>query len=123
MPWTFDGTIVTNAFPELGQEMPHAFRVIKRLKNHDVSLILLTCREDTISRNYLTEAVEFCKMNGVEFDAINENIPNDPYKHLREGGISARKPYWDFLIDDRNIGGFKGWKWVENYCKKMGILP
>ena len=40
----------------------------------------------------LKEAVEWCKMNGLEFDAINENPPEVPFK--------SRKVVADMYIDD-----------------------
>lgn len=43
----FDGTVVTHRFPEVGQEAPHAERVIKRLiKEKGFIVVLNTMRSD-----------------------------------------------------------------------------
>ncbi|MEY3574211.1 MAG: hypothetical protein RLZZ617_809, partial [Bacteroidota bacterium] len=53
----------------------------------------------------LQEAVDYCKANGVEFYAVNANFPGE----VLEPGVSARKVNADIFIDDRNVGGFRGW--------------
>lgn len=109
----FDGTIVKHAFPRIGEPMPRAFEVIKRLKEAGHKLILWTCREDegfNINRQYLSDAVKFCKENGVEFDAVNETIQGEEF---RDPKYDQRKPYCHLFIDDRNLGGFPGWDVVE----------
>lgn len=105
----FDGTIVGHAFPEIGDEMPGAFDVLKELKAAGHKLILWTCREDE-GRNYLTEAVDFCRTNGVEFDAVNATIDESDFRP--EGGLK-RKPFAHCYIDDRNLLGFPGWHIVR----------
>lgn len=105
----FDGTIVEHKFPRIGEPLPMAFETLKRLKEAGHKLILWTCREDEgylISRQFLSEAVMFCRANGVEFDAVNESIRE--YEFRPENGVN-RKPYADVMIDDRNFGGFPGW--------------
>lgn len=94
----FDGTIVTDAFPEIGKPVWQAFEALYAFKREGHKLILWTCREDTTDRKYLTEAVEFCRDRGIEFDAVNENIPDHPFIHL--DGIS-RKVFADIYIDDK----------------------
>ncbi len=114
----FDGTIVNHAFPEIGYPLPYAFEVLRGLKAAGHQLILWTCREDMEGphrgNDYLTEAVEFCLENGVVFDAVNEALPGD----FRGDGLQ-RKPHAQYHIDDRNYGGFPGWKSVGKY---FGIL-
>ena len=106
----FDGTIVEHAFPKIGKPMPEAFEVLKELKAAGWRLILWTCREDDHRHKYLTEAIRFCKENGVEFDAHNETIQEEEF---REDGVDLRKPYCRYFIDDRNLGGFPGWDVVR----------
>jgi histidinol phosphatase-like enzyme len=109
----FDGTIVRGAFPEIGKPMPMAFEVMKELKEAGWKLILWTCREDegyNINRQYLTEAVRFCKENGVDFDAVNEAIPELDF---RCDTCKKRKPYADVVVDNKNLGGFPGWEVVR----------
>jgi trehalose-6-phosphatase len=106
----FDGTIVHHRFPYIGEPMPEAFEVLKELKAAGFRLILWTCREDENGKNYLTDAIEFCRENGVEFDAHNETIKEAEF---RDDGVELRKPYCHYFIDDRNIGGFPGWDVVR----------
>lgn len=74
----FDGTLCENVFPEIGKPR---LNVIDSLKDYftrlnaakTVKVILWTCREDLPGRVYLTEAVEWCKEQGVLIDFANEN--------------------------------------------------
>jgi hypothetical protein len=95
----FDGTIVTDAFPNIGEPLFFAIEMLLKFKENGEKLILWTCREDSYDRKYLTEAVEFCRSKGLEFDAINENVSDSPYNHLGKG----RKVYADFYIDDKSL--------------------
>lgn len=100
----FDGTIVQHAFPDIGEPIEGAIETLKELKNAGWHLILNTYREDEKKRKYLTEAVEWCKAQGVEFAGVNAS-PRELY-FRDEGG---RKPYGDVYIDDRNFGGLPNW--------------
>lgn len=97
----FDGTIVEHIWPEIGRPLPGAFETMRDLKLAGYNLVLWTCREDEL----LAQAVDFCREHGVEFDAINEVMPED--------NIGSRKPYCKYFIDDKNLGGFPGWDWVR----------
>lgn len=105
----FDGTIVDHKFPEIGEPKSKVFEVMKKLQEAGFGLVLNTCREDEKKRNYLTEAVEFCRKNGIEFRSVNENLLEDDF---REGKL-RRKIYGHCHIDDKNLGGFPGWEEVE----------
>ena len=108
----FDGTVVDHKFPNIGEPMPEAFDVLKAMKRAGWKLILWTCREDCKKRKYLQEAVDFCKMNGVEFDAVNETIDQHEFRDPEEYKY-RRKPYARVCIDDSNLGGFPGWDVVR----------
>lgn len=96
----FDGTIVENAYPEIGEEKLFAFETLKQLQKRGHQLILWTYR----SGKELDEAVAFCKEHGVEFYAVNNNYPEEkPMDNL------PRKINADVYIDDRNLGGFIEW--------------
>jgi len=96
----FDGTIVEHAYPRIGKEMLFAFATLKELQKRGHKLILWTFRHG----EYLDEAVEYCKKNGVEFYAVNKNFPEEVWDQS-----VARKLNADIFIDDRNVGGFIGW--------------
>lgn len=96
----FDGTVVEHAYPKIGKEMLFAFHTLKALREKGHRLILWTYRSGWA----LEEAIRYCRDNGFEFDAVNENYPGE----TQAGGFS-RKINADIYIDDRNVGGFPGW--------------
>jgi len=96
----FDGTIVENAYPSIGKEIPFAFATLKLLQKEGYRLILWTRR----SGKCLDEAVAFCKKHGVEFYAVNKSYPEEKYDERESPKIEA-----DMFIDDRNFGGLPGW--------------
>jgi len=100
----FDGTIVEDAYPNIGKPMIFAFETMKKLQSEGHRLILWTYRSD----RKLQEAVDFCKQQGLEFYAINKSYPEEEF----DGKIS-RKIHATFFVDDRNIGGFIGWTAVH----------
>ena len=86
----FDGTLSLDAqYPNIGRFNTCLYEALMKLKGIGWSIVLWTCREG----KELKEAVEWCKMNGLEFDAINENPPEVPFK--------SRKVVADMYIDDR----------------------
>jgi hypothetical protein len=95
----FDGTIVEHQFPEIGQPIDNAFEALLAFKDEGHKLILWTCRNDedpaNKGRKVLTEAVAFCRACGLEFDAVNANVPG-------LGFNPAPKVYADMYIDDRS---------------------
>lgn len=108
----FDGTIVEHEFPEIGNEIPHAFKTLKSIQELGHILILWTYR----SGKELMDAVEYCRKNGVEFYAINNNTPDEIF----DPSIS-RKIYADIYIDDRNILGLPDWLTIQKMIKNSGF--
>lgn len=68
--------------------------LIKRRKQGN-KVILWTCRVG----DRLQEAVEWCKQYGLEFDAVNDNLP----EMIERYGSNSRKIYYDCLIDDKCV--------------------
>ncbi|GHV08840.1 hypothetical protein FACS1894160_3790 [Bacteroidia bacterium] len=104
----FDGTIVEHLYPRIGNPVPYAIDVLKRLQqeeNH--TLILWTMREG----KYLQEALDYCKKQGLTFYAANKNNPDE------EDGESPRKLSADIFIDDKNIGGLPDWGIIYRMIK------
>ena len=86
----FDGTLSLDAqYPNIGRFNTPLYEALMKLRSIGWSIVLWTCREEI----ELKEAVEWCKMNGLEFDAINENPSHVPFK--------SRKVVADIYIDDR----------------------
>ena len=94
----FDGCLCENAFPEIGKPYLKVIEKAKELKKQGELIILWTCREDT-DRPYLTEAVEFCKEQGLTFDAINDN----PFNIFAINGKQSRKLFANEYWDDRAV--------------------
>ena len=91
----FDGTIVENKFPDIGEPIQEVIDLIKKVKSEGHYIILNTMRED----DYLDEAVEFCDALGIKFDTVNDNL-----QHLKEVyRNNPRKIYADYYVDDHNL--------------------
>lgn len=108
----FDGTIVEDAYPAIGRPRTFAFDSMKKLQEAGHRLILWTYRSD----KYLEEAVEFCRVHGVEFYAVNKNYPEEEFNEHTPRKLNA-----DLFIDDRNIGGFPGWGRIFQLITKQNI--
>ena len=89
----FDGTLVEDKFPEIGSPISNRIDAVKRLKESGVKVILWTCR----AGKTLQDAVEWCREQGIEFDAVNENLP----EVQAQWGGDTRKVYCDLYIDDK----------------------
>ncbi|MDX2413681.1 MAG: hypothetical protein QNK33_00700 [Bacteroidales bacterium] len=96
----FDGTIVEHQYPEIGKDMLFAFETMKELQKNGALLIMWTFR----AGNELIEAVDYCESKGIEFYAINRNYPEEVFDDSISRKINA-----DVFIDDKNVGGFRGW--------------
>ena len=92
----FDGTLCENQYPYAGCPNHYLLSVLRQLKsNGEVELILWTCR---VGKN-LQFAVDWCKDHGIEFDAVNENLP----RIVDQFGGDNRKVFADLYIDDRSV--------------------
>lgn len=95
----FDGCLCEDNFPEIGPVKEihrEVHETLKQLKKEGCIIILWTCREDRENRKYQTEAVEWCKEQGIPIDYVNEN----PLSQWDDWG---RKMYADVYIDDKCI--------------------
>lgn len=94
----FDGTIVEHRYPKIGALLPDCVRVIRRMKNAGFTLILLTMRSDYGPDGpMLSQAVDFCRNLGIEFDFVNNNP-------LQLSWTTSRKVYAHLYIDDAALG-------------------
>ena len=97
----FDGTLCEYAFPKIGEQKSYHKNLLEvliemRIKGH--KLILWTCRGDNKEYPCLTEAIDRCKDQGLEFDAINENIPG-----TKKLSGPSPKVVADFYLDDKSL--------------------
>lgn len=94
----FDGCICEEAWPHIGRPNIPLIEKLREKKRQGCKLILWTCREGEL----LKRAVAFCKRHGIEFDAVNENLP----ERIEKYGDDPRKISADEYWDDRAV-------WVE----------
>jgi hypothetical protein len=98
----FDGTIVEDKYPAIGEEIPFATDTLKMLIKERHKVILWTVREGET----LEDAVNWCHERGVDFYAINRDYPEET---LDNNQHFSRKIKADVWIDDRNLGGLPDW--------------
>lgn len=91
----FDGTLCENKWPEIGEPKQSIINFCIRKKEEGHKLILWTCR----SGKDLEKAIEWCKLKGIVFHAINENLP----EQIELYNSDPRKIGADYFIDDRNL--------------------
>lgn len=90
----FDGYLCKDEWPDIGEPNMNVIAHFKHLRSIGNKLILWTCREGKT----LKAAVEWCKGYGLEFDAVNANLP----ERIALYGTDPRKVGADYYCDDRN---------------------
>lgn len=94
----FDDTLakVGEKYPEIGEPTYLLATLIayRRIFKEHLQIILWTCRagED------LQMAIDYCKEHGLEFDAVNEDVPA-----TLKWKPKTPKPFAHIYIDDRNL--------------------
>lgn len=91
----FDGTLCFDEYPRIGAPRPDVLDFAKRIRRAGDRLILWTCRIG----DDLAAAVKWCEDHGLEFDAVNDNLPECVSRY----GNNCRKVYADYYIDDRAL--------------------
>jgi len=105
----FDGTITTN--PDISESelilRPECKRVLNRMFDTGVKLILWTCR----TGEHLTKAKAFLFGEGLYgvFTSINDHIPQVYTKY----SDASRKVGADLYLDDKNFGCDVNTMWTE----------
>jgi hypothetical protein len=108
----FDGVLVEDKFPEIGEPDTLVFKALKMLQQRGHKLVLWTSRVG----DRLTEAVNLCSSLGLEFDAINDGEPGN----VNQYGTNPRKVYADIYVDDRSIWYSRGllYAWLNEMLKE-----
>lgn len=109
----FDGTIVKEKYPGIGEPIENAFEILTRLHNDGHRLLLWTYRHG----EKLEEAIDYCKKNGIEFYAANRNFPEEEVDET-----VPRKLLADIYIDDRSVGGLLDWISIYEYISGKTII-
>ena len=97
----FDGTLVTDEFPEIGEINHSIWEKILSAQESGSKIILWTSRDN----ERLKQAVEFCAERGLHFDAINDNL--DECKVLFNN--NTRKVYANEYWDDKAVPKYSKW--------------
>lgn len=88
----FDGTVVTHAYPNIGNDIG-AVPVLRELLDNGCRLILYTMR----SGKLLDDALAWFKRNDIPLYAVNENPTQKEW-------TSSPKVHADLYIDDSGLG-------------------
>lgn len=91
----FDDTLCAGKWPDIGEPNYKLIEYLKDQQAAGVRLILWTCRCGTM----LSNAVEWCREYGLEFDTVNENLP----ELIESYGSDSRKINADIYIDDKAV--------------------
>jgi hypothetical protein len=90
----FDGVLCEDKYPKIGKADKDMLVYFINRRAAGDKIILWTCRKGI----YLNNAVAWCKKRGLEFDAVNENLP----EYIKKYGGDTRKVFADLYFDDRN---------------------
>ena len=91
----FDGTLCYSKWPDLGEPNQPLIDYLRSQRASGNKLILWTCRADEA----LERAISWCRDQQLEFDAINDNLPEIVEKY----GNNSRKITCDYYIDDKAV--------------------
>lgn len=97
----FDDTlaITKGTYPEIQKPIQEIIDYILEEQEKGAYLVLITMRE----KEDLAQAVKWCSQQGINFDAINDNLPH--MKSLFNN--NPRKIFCNEYIDDTNMGGIE----------------
>lgn len=91
----FDVTLCFSKWPKCWKPNQALINYLKKWKSDGNKLILCTCR----AGEALSKAVEWCREQNLEFDAVNDNLP----EIVEFYGSNSRKVTCDWYINDRNL--------------------
>lgn len=102
----FDGTIVDDNFPEIGELKPFAKEAINTIAKNN-TVCIWTCRADA----YAIAAYNYLNLKNIMFSYFNKS----PHDRINP---NARKIIADIYIDDRNIFGEVDWGKIQKYFEE-----
>lgn len=111
----YDGTIDYAGFPKVGNADMNTIKALKEWKAAGNKLILWTCRDGSS----LADAVRYMNDLGIDFDAVNDNIPE-----IKRLGFRSPKIFAHHYIDDAANAGFSSKEKVSAmiyFFLEMGI--
>jgi hypothetical protein len=109
----FDGTICTVSYPEIGRERVGAKEFINKLYDEGYLIVINTCRSDGGEHKAETMVREFCKLRGIKYHTVNENLDF----LIEHYGCDTRKISADVYIDDKCLFELPSWEQKYNIIK------
>ena len=107
----FDGTIVENKYPLVGDLLPHAKETINWLYDQGHTIIIWTCR---YTREDLNSMEQFLNYNKIKFHKINENADQ-----IQQGSFCPTpKIFADIYLDDRGLMFIPDWGLIKSILEK-----
>ena len=91
----FDGTLVTNKFPDIGEPIHETITALKGEQDAGAKVILWTCRKGEM----LGAAINWCCEHEILLDAVNANMP----EMIEFFGGDTRKIFANEYWDDRAL--------------------
>jgi len=91
----FDGTLVENNFPEIGEPNKEVMQYVRDKKEEGAIIILWTTRQN----DFLQEALDFCEQYDIPIDYANRNAPGIGFE-------TSNKIFADIYVDDRGYNPF-----------------
>lgn len=122
----FDGTCVTHAYPDIGEEIGAA-PVLKEMVKKGCKLILFTMRSNRLEREYLEEAVRWFSKHDIPLYGIQQNPTQSTW-------TSSPKACAEMYIDDAALGvplkvdrsisdrPFVDWKIVRELLERKNVI-
>lgn len=94
----YDGTLCEEVEHGLGEMNTSLIQRLISQKEKGDQIILWTCREG----DRLNEAICRCKNEGLDFDAVNDNVLS-----IKKWGLNPRKVFAHYYIDDKSVDNLK----------------
>jgi hypothetical protein len=106
----FDGTVVSSAWPDIGDPLPYAIECINAIQDAGGLVVISSCRCGQQEK----DMIDWLHNHNVYPNAINDNLPSmiDMYDS------NPKKISADVYIDDKSYPPFPGWK---AFAKELGV--
>ena len=87
----FDGCLCSDKYPDIGNPNWSVIHELQSRQHNGDKIILWTCRDGI----ELVNAIVACHEWGLDFDAINSNLPEQIIKYSSDPRKISADEYWD----------------------------